>query len=184
MFILKRSRHASKICLGRGELQNLIVSFDFSVRLSLSCSVVGFVGSVSVSSCVLVCVPVCVLVVCKFKFTCRDVNAASAGAVSRGFSMPFAWDMLRWIRLASLVASFRNSFWIVSCLCCLPVSCLRIVERECSAVQAWYKYSYVSINTVRTTCRGGFVYLPRALMCALRIAHWIAHWSFWRELGK
>jgi len=131
MFILKRSRHASKICLGRGELQNLIVSFDFSVRLSLSCSVVGFVGSVSVSasSCVLICVLVCVLVVCKFKFTCRDVNAASAGAVSRGFSMPFAWDMLRWIRLASLVASFRNSF--LDCFMFVMFAYfLFIVERE------------------------------------------------------
>ena len=140
MFILKRSRHASKICLGRGELQNLIVSFDFSVRLSLSCSVVGFVGSVSVSSCVLVCVPVCVLVVCKFKFTCRDVNAASAGAVSRGFSMPFAWDMLRWIRLASLVASFRNSF--LDCfMFVLFAYFLFIVERESVYVYGTGTYS-------------------------------------------
>ena len=140
MFILKRSRHASKICLGRGELQNLIVSFDFSVRLSLSCSVVGFVGSVSVSSCVLVCVPVCVLVVCKFKFTCRDVNAASAGAVSRGFSMPFAWDMLRWIRLASLVASFRNSF--LDCFMFVMFAYfLFIVERESVYVYGTGTYS-------------------------------------------
>ena len=142
MFILKRSRHASKICLGRGELQNLIVSFDFSVRLSLSCSVVGFVGSVSVSasSCVLICVLVCVLVVCKFKFTCRDVNAASAGAVSRGFSMPFAWDMLRWIRLASLVASFRNSF--LDCFMFVMFAYfLFIVERESVYVYGTGTYS-------------------------------------------
>lgn len=164
MFILKRSRHASKICLGRGELQNLIVSFDFSVRLSLSCSVVGFVGSVSVSasSCVLICVLVCVLVVCKFKFTCRDVNAASAGAVSRGFSMPFAWDMLRWIRLASLVASFRNSF--LDCfMFVLFAYFLFFVERESVYV---YGTRYIQWDS-------GFVYvlylylLPNAKVCVL-----------------
>ena len=164
MFILKRSRHASKICLGRGELQNLIVSFDFSVRLSLSCSVVGFVGSVSVSasSCVLICVLVCVLVVCKFKFTCRDVNAASAGAVSRGFSMPFAWDMLRWIRLASLVASFRNSF--LDCFMFVLFAYFLFFFRKGECVCVWYRYIQWD---------SGFVYVlylylpPNAKVCVL-----------------